>query len=91
MKYFVPRITAALIVVASALLLTGCQGSAPDLDRTVDVTTRPTTPAETPTPSAGLDLHFGSATFGITCATDSVGDGTGGTAAMVCSWKTGNR
>jgi hypothetical protein len=38
--------------------------------------------------SAGMDLHFGFATFGISCATDSAGDGKRGTAALMCTWRT---
>jgi hypothetical protein len=94
MKNFTPRIVAALALACGALALTGCQSSAPQLDRALDVTALPTSaslPATTPAPTAGLDVHFGPATFGITCATDSAGDGSHGTAALMCSWKSGDR
>jgi hypothetical protein len=38
-----------------------------------------------------MDLHFLDATFGITCAADSIGDSTRGTAALMCTWRTGTR
>jgi hypothetical protein len=93
MKNYTPRIAAVFALTAGALLLTGCQASGPSFDRTLDVTAFPqaTAPASSPAPTAGLDLHFGAATFGITCATDSVGDSTSGTTAVMCSWKTGGR
>lgn len=77
-----------LVLASVTLLLTAC-GPVPILNRTVDVTPVPV-PAESTAPghSAGLDLHFLDATFGITCATDSVGDSSRGTAALMCSWKT---
>lgn len=82
------RTVTTLVLAGVALLLSGC-GPAPILNRTVDVTPVPV-PAESTVPghSAGLDLHFLDATFGITCATDSVGDSSRGTAALMCSWKT---
>lgn len=96
MKNSTPRIAAVLALAAGALLLTGCQ-STPRLDRTLDVTALPTAPASTPAPAtpapqtAGLDLHLGASTFGITCATDSAGDTKSGTAALMCSWKSADR
>lgn len=85
------RTAAALLLAGGVLLLTGCQPLSV-LNRTVVVTPVPVpvTPAA-PGPSAGVDLHFLDATFGITCATDSVGDSTRGTAALMCSWRTGPR
>jgi hypothetical protein len=93
MKNFTTRIAAALALGCGALLLTGCQGSASQFDRALDVTALPqeAAPASSPAPTAGLDLHFGAATFGINCATDSVGDSTSGTTAVMCSWKTRGR
>jgi hypothetical protein len=95
MKNFTPRVTAVLALACGALVLTGCQASGPGFDRTLDVTPVPTASApasETTTaPTAGLDVHFGPATFGITCATDSAGDSSHGTAALMCSWKSGDR
>lgn len=87
------------MLAGGALLLTGCQSPGTQFDRALDVTTAPqgAVPAATPAadktsaPTAGLDLHFGASTFGITCATDSAGDGTQGTAALMCSWKSGTR
>lgn len=83
-----PRILAALLLGAAALTLTGCQ-SGPGFDRTVNLTTL-TDPEFAPEPekSLGLDLHFGGNTLGFTCATDSAGDSTRGTAALICSWNT---
>lgn len=83
------RTAATLVLAGAALLLTGCEPVSV-LNRTVDVTPVPV-PAQSAAPgqSAGLDLHFLDATFGITCATDSVGDSTRGTAALMCSWRTG--
>lgn len=97
MKHFLARTAFALILAGGALLLTGCQSPGTDFDRALDVTPAQETAAPTPTPeaakpstpSAGLDLHFGPASFGISCATDSAGDSTSGTAALMCSWKTG--
>jgi hypothetical protein len=86
-----PRTAATLLLAGGALLVTGCQPVSV-LNRTVDVT-----PASTPVTeaasghSAGMDLHLGSATFGITCATDSVGDSSRGTAALMCTWRTAAR
>lgn len=94
MKNFTPRIAAVLALACGALVLTGCQGPAPAFDRALDVTALPaatSAPATTPAPTAGLDLHFGASTFGITCATDSAGDSQSGTAALMCSWKSGTR
>lgn len=92
MKNFTPRLAATLVLACGALALTGCQDPAPQLDRALDVTALPATsaPSTAAAPTAGLDLHFGPATFGITCAADSAGDTQGGTAALMCSWKTGN-
>jgi hypothetical protein len=36
-------------------------------------------------------LTLGSVTFGFTCAVDSVGDTTRGTAALMCNWRTTHR
>lgn len=83
------RTAAVLLLAGGAVLLSGCQPVSV-LNRTVDVTPVPI--PETPEPPghfAGVDLHFLDATFGITCATDSVGDSTRGTAALMCSWRTG--
>jgi hypothetical protein len=86
-----PRTAAKLLLAGGALLLTGCQPVSV-LNRTVDVTTAPAPASEAASGhSAGMDLHFLDATFGITCATDSVGDSTRGTAALMCSWRTGPR
>lgn len=84
------RTAAKLLLAGGVLLITACQ-PIPILNRTVDVTPVPVpeTPAA-PGHSAGVDLHFLDATFGITCATDSVGDSTRGTAALMCSWKAGS-
>lgn len=85
------RILAVLMAASGALALSGCQAPAV-LDRTVSLTSLPDE-AFTPDDddSAGLDLRFGSTVFGITCATESSGDSTRGTAALVCSWKGGAR
>lgn len=86
-----PRTAAALLLGGGALLLTGCQPVSV-LNRTVDVTPAPAPVTEAASGhSAGMDLHFLDATFGITCATDSVGDSTRGTAALVCTWRTDPR
>jgi hypothetical protein len=93
MKNFAPRIAAALVLASGALLLTGCQAT-PQFDRALDVTALPpaaSAPPAAPAPTAGLDVHFGAATFGITCATDSAGDSAHGTAALMCSWKSAGR
>ncbi|MCU1532172.1 MAG: hypothetical protein JWO49_1743 [Arthrobacter sp.] len=80
---------ATLFLAGGALVLTGCQpGSA--LNRTVDVTPVPA-PVIEAGKSAGMDLHFGHATFGITCTTDSAGDSSRGTAALMCTWRTAPR
>jgi hypothetical protein len=90
MKNFTPRIAAALALTVGALLLTGCQAGTPEFDRTLSVTTLPSMsdvePENAPGPSAGLDLHFGPAAFGLECSTDSVSDNSGGTAAVMCTW-----
>lgn len=84
------RTATKLLIAGGALLLTACQ-PLPILNRTVDVTPVPVPdPPAVPGHSAGMDLHFLDATFGITCATDSVGDSTRGTAALMCSWRTGS-
>lgn len=86
---YVSRTAAVLLLSGGAMLLSGCQPVSV-LNRTVDVTPVPASVAPVPPGhSAGLDLHFLDATFGITCATDSVGDSTRGTAALMCSWRTG--
>jgi hypothetical protein len=86
---------AALAIAASALLLAGCQSGAPGFDRTPSITSLPsvaaTIPATAPAPSAGLDLHLGPLAFGFDCATDSISSKDGGTAAVMCSWKTAGR
>jgi hypothetical protein len=86
-----PRTAATLLLAVGALLLTGCQ-PVYVVSRPVDVTPvhAPITEAASGK-SAGMDLHFGFATFGITCATDSAGDSTRGTAALMCTWRTGSR
>lgn len=87
---FAPR-AAALFLAVGTLLLTGCQ-TAPVLNRTVYVT--PAAPPATDDGSghsAGMDVPFGSVTFGITCGADSVGDSTRGTAALMCTWRTEHR
>ncbi len=90
-KDSLPRTAAKLLLAGGALLLTGCQPVSV-LNRTVDVTPAPAPVTEAVSgPSAGMDLHFLDATFGITCATDSVGDSTRGTAALMCTWRTGPR
>jgi hypothetical protein len=83
-----PRTAATLLLAVGALLLTGCQ-PVYVVSRPVDVTPvhAPITEAASGN-SAGMDLHFGFATFGITCATDSAGDSTRGTAALMCTWRT---
>jgi hypothetical protein len=83
-KGFFPLTAAALLLAGGALVLTGCQ-SASVLNRTVDVA--PVTETASGR-SAGLELHLGDVAFGINCATDSVGDGTRGTAALMCTWRT---
>jgi hypothetical protein len=84
------RLTAATLLLAGgALGLTGCQSVAA-LNRTVDVTPVPA-PVTEAGDSAGMDLHFGHATFGLTCATDAAGDSTRGTAALMCTWRTSPR
>lgn len=89
MSAHLARSAATLLLAGAALLLTGCE-PVPVLNRTVDVTPVPVPAAPAgPGPSAGMDLHFLDATFGITCATDSVGDSARGTAALMCSWRTG--
>lgn len=91
MKGSFARTAAALLLAGGALLLTGCQ-PVYVVNRTVDVTPdrAPITGAAAGN-SAGMDLHLGSATFGITCATDSAGDSTRGTAALMCTWRTAPR
>lgn len=91
MKGSLPRTAATLLLAGGALLLTGCQ-PVYVVNRTVDVTPvrAPITEAASGN-SAGMDLHFGFATFGITCATDSAGDSTRGTAALMCTWRTASR
>lgn len=87
----VSRALAVLLFSVSALALTGCQ-SDPGFDRSVSLTTIPAPDFEpAPEKSAGLDLHFGGSTFGFTCATDSAGDTTRGTAALICTWSTSPR
>jgi hypothetical protein len=87
-KGFFPLTAAALLLAGGALVLTGCQ-SGSVLNRTVDVTPVPAPVTEAASGrSAGLELHLGDAAFGISCATDSVGDGTRGTAAVMCTWRT---
>jgi hypothetical protein len=90
-KGSLPRTAAMLLLAAGAMLLTGCQ-PVYVVSRTVDVTPdhAPIT-EEASGNSAGMDLHLGSATFGITCATDSAGDSTRGTAALMCTWRTAPR
>ncbi|WP_427007379.1 hypothetical protein [Pseudarthrobacter sp. H2] len=84
-----PRTAARLLLAGGALLLTGCQPVSV-LNRTVDVTPSPAPAREAASGhSAGMVLHFLDARFGITCATDSVGDSTRGTAALMCTWRTG--
>ncbi|QCB97420.1 hypothetical protein E5206_11240 [Arthrobacter sp. PAMC25564] len=80
-----------ILLAGGALFLTGCQPVSV-LNRTVDVTpaTAPGTEAASGH-SAGMDLHFLDTSFGITCATDSVGDSSRGTAALICSWRTAPR
>jgi hypothetical protein len=85
-----PRRVAALLLAAGSLFVTGCQ-SVPALNRPVYVTPIDPTQKEGSGQSAGVDVPFGSATFGITCATESVGDSTRGTAALMCTWKTATR
>lgn len=84
--------TAAALVACGALLLTGCQSDTVDLDRAIQVTSLPTPqdpePRRSPGPTAGLDLHIGSATFRIDCAADSLRQNTHGTAALMCTWDT---
>ena len=90
-KGSLPRTVATLLLAGGALLLAGCEPVSV-LNRTVDVTPAPAPVTEAaPGHSAGMDLHFLDATFGITCATDSVGDSTRGTAALVCTWRTAPR
>jgi hypothetical protein len=88
MKAAFPRTAATLLLAGGALLLTGCQ-PAYVVNRTVDIT--PVHAPITSGNSAGMDLHFGFATFGITCATDSAGDSARGTAALMCTWRTASR
>lgn len=91
MKSSLTRTGATFLLAGGALLLTGCQPVSV-LNRTVDVTPAPAPVTEaTSGHSAGMDLHFLDATFGITCATDSVGDSTRGTAALMCTWRTAPR
>jgi hypothetical protein len=91
MESSLPRTAATLLLAVGALFLTGCQPISV-LNRTVDVTPAPAPVTEADSGhSAGMDLHFLDATFGITCATDSVGDSTRGTAALMCTWRTGAR
>jgi hypothetical protein len=86
-----PLTAVTFLLAAGALVLTGCQ-SASALNRTVDVTPVPApVPGAASDRSAGMELHFGHATFGITCATDSAGDGSRGTAALMCTWRTDRR
>lgn len=85
------RRVAVLLLSVGTLLLTGCQ-TAPVLNRTVYVTPTATPAAEEDSGhSAGVDVPFGSVTFGITCGADSVGDSTRGTAALMCTWRTEHR
>ena len=85
------RRAAVLLLAVTTLLLTGCQ-TAPVLNRTVYVTpTAPPAADEGSGHSAGMDVPFGSVTFGITCGADSVGDSTRGTAALMCTWRTEHR
>jgi hypothetical protein len=87
---FPPR-AAALLLAVGTLLLTGCQ-TAPVLNRTVYVTpAAPPAADEGSGHSAGMDVPFGSVTFGITCGADSVGNSTRGTAALMCTWRTEHR
>ena len=86
-KDSLPRTAAKLLLAGGALLLTGCQPVSV-LNRTVDVTPAPAPARAASGHSAGMDLNFLDATFGIACATDSVGDSTRGTAALMCSWRT---
>lgn len=84
----------AALAVAAAMLLTGCQAGTPEFARTLSVTSLPSVtdatpkdaPETDPGQSVGLDLHFGATSFGLNCSTDSLGDSTRGTAAVICSW-----
>jgi hypothetical protein len=90
-KSSLPLTAVTFLLAAGALALTGCQ-SASALNRTVDVTPVPDPVTGVASDrSAGMELHFGHATFGLTCATDSAGDGTRGTAALMCTWRTDPR
>ncbi|MET4143920.1 hypothetical protein [Arthrobacter sp. UYCo732] len=83
-----------LALAATAALMTGCQSAAPEFDRALDVTALPgdggdrvrATEGQTRGHSAGFDLHFGAAAFGLTCSTDADGDSSRGIAAVVCTW-----
>lgn len=77
----------AALTVAAAVFLTGCQ-TASEFDRALYVTALPADAEKAHGQSAGFDVHFGPAAFGLTCSTDTVGDSARGTAAVICTWTT---